>query len=177
MAGDMTRAAAALFAALFAAAAGAPAAAQQPAIEPYVAAPQAHETTVDRMSPVMGRAYVRAIQRELAALGYSPGAADGVEGPRTRRAISAYQRAAGLRETGRASRELLDYMKFSAPRPGSGPAGIAEIQRLLAARGYYDGAIDGLAGPKTRSAIRRFQRDSGLAATGVIDRSLTRALR
>lgn len=177
MARDMRRVAGALLAALFAAGAGAPAAAQQPALEPYVAAAPTHETTVDRMSPVMGRAYVRAIQRELAALGYSPGGADGVEGPRTRRAISAYQRAAGLPETGRASRELLDYMKFSAPRPGAGPSGVAHTQRRLAARGYYDGAIDGIAGPKTRAAIRRFQRDAGLAVTGKIDRSLARALR
>ena len=195
----------------------------------------------------MGRAYVREIQRALAARGYDPGGADGAEGPRTRAAIRAYQKDAGLRETGRASRELLDRLKFSGPARERA-ASTVEVQGLLAARGYYTGAVDGvagpatrfggpplpegrriagnrarrsrdrrpsqvrrtarrgadpidsaplrprrssgclrraaitrarwtgIAGPATRSAVRRFQRDAGLPVTGVADAGLSRAL-
>jgi peptidoglycan hydrolase-like protein with peptidoglycan-binding domain len=39
---------------------------------------------------------------------------------------------------------------------------IAEIQRELAKRGFYDGAPDGVYGPKTDAAIRDFEQAAGL---------------
>jgi hypothetical protein len=45
----------------------------------------------------------------------------------------------------------------------------AQVQRSLAQQGYYYGAIDGILGPGTRSAIERYQIDHGLAATAAID--------
>jgi peptidoglycan hydrolase-like protein with peptidoglycan-binding domain len=42
---------------------------------------------------------------------------------------------------------------------------LAEIQRELARRGYYDGAADGLHGPKTDSAIRDFEQAAGLKSS------------
>lgn len=51
-----------------------------------------------------------------------------------------------------------------------------DVQRELKRRGYYRGGIDGDVGPGTRSAIRAYQRDRGLAATGRIDSSLLRSL-
>lgn len=42
------------------------------------------------------------------------------------------------------------------------------IQRALQNAGYYDGSIDGVKGPKTRSAIKAFQKANGLAADGVV---------
>ena len=50
------------------------------------------------------------------------------------------------------------------------------VQSALARRGYYHGAIDGVLGPETRSAIRAFQAQRGLAVTGQIDKNLIRAL-
>lgn len=47
-----------------------------------------------------GTAAVAAAQRALAALGYDPGPADGVLGPRTRAALAAFQRDRGLPATG-----------------------------------------------------------------------------
>src|SRR5437870_8857673 len=38
---------------------------------------------------------------------------------------------------------------------------VAELQRRLASAGYYHGAIDGIMGPATRSAIRAYERDHG----------------
>ena len=143
---------------------------------PYVPGPYDYETTVDEMSQAMGRAYVRGIQRALAARGYDPGGVDGAEGPRTRAAIRAYQKDAGLRETGRASRELLDHLEYSRPARERAASAV-EIQGLLAARGYYTGAVDGVAGPATRAALRRFQRDAGLPETGRADRETIDRLR
>ena len=52
----------------------------------------------------------------------------------------------------------------------------AEVQEELTRRGYDPGAIDGVLGPQTRSAIAAYQEDHGMAATGRIDRSLVRSL-
>lgn len=45
----------------------------------------------------------------------------------------------------------------------------AQVQRELAARGYYYGPIDGILGPATRGAIERYQINRGLAVTAAID--------
>jgi hypothetical protein len=46
---------------------------------------------------------------------------------------------------------------------------VSDTQRALAEQGYYNGPIDGLMGPGTRGALRRFQIDHGLAVTAAID--------
>lgn len=43
----------------------------------------------------------------------------------------------------------------------------ANIQQALKNAGYYDGETDGKVGPKTRDAIRAFQKDNGLNPDGV----------
>jgi hypothetical protein len=51
-----------------------------------------------------------------------------------------------------------------------------DVQRALAKRGFYNGAIDGDVGPATRGAIREFQYKNHLEVTGRIDRTLLRSL-
>jgi peptidoglycan hydrolase-like protein with peptidoglycan-binding domain len=46
------------------------------------------------------------------------------------------------------------------------PALVSEIQQALAARKIYRGAVDGIAGPETRLAIRIFERNWGLPTRG-----------
>lgn len=53
------------------------------------------------------RARTAAAQAALKKLGYNPGPADGVEGPRTRAAVSAFQRDAALPETGLVTDEIV----------------------------------------------------------------------
>jgi murein DD-endopeptidase MepM/ murein hydrolase activator NlpD len=56
-----------------------------------------------------------------------------------------------------------------APAPASAAprdAGVAALQVALQARGLYSGSIDGLAGPQTTLAVKRFQRRAGLAPDG-----------
>jgi peptidoglycan hydrolase-like protein with peptidoglycan-binding domain len=43
---------------------------------------------------------------------------------------------------------------------------VLDIQRALAERGYYDGDVDGLPGPRTQQAIREFETAQGLKVTG-----------
>ncbi len=49
---------------------------------------------------------------------------------------------------------------------------ILQVQERLARAGYYHGAIDGLIGGKTRSAIRAYERSHRLPVDGVIDDDL-----
>lgn len=48
----------------------------------------------------------------------------------------------------------------------------AQVQQNLAQAGYYRGAIDGIIGDGTRSAIRSYQRDHGLRINGHINDQL-----
>lgn len=139
-------------------------------------------TSVDEMNPEMRVAYIRGIQEELAAHGYAPGPADGILGPRTRGAIRTYQRDAGLPVDGRATKELLDHLKFAVPRVTAKPKPppdplVLEVQRHLGALGYYRGAHDGLMGPLTREAIRAYRADVGLPVSGAADAALLDSLR
>lgn len=45
-----------------------------------------------------------------------------------------------------------------------------EIQQALQNAGFYEGPIDGKIGPKSKAAIREFQRVNGLKADGVVGR-------
>jgi hypothetical protein len=51
-------------------------------------------------------------------------------------------------------------------------ATVAAVQRRLSRAGYYHGAIDGVIGNGTRSAIRNYERSHGLIVDGRIDRRL-----
>ncbi len=52
-----------------------------------------------------------------------------------------------------------------APEPiGNGE--IVELQRKLTMLGFYEGKVDGVFGPKTAGAIRRFEQRAGLPANG-----------
>ena len=53
---------------------------------------------------------------------------------------------------------------------------IEAIQRKLAEKGFDPGPVDGTTGWRTRSALRRFQRSSGLPDTGQVDDATRKAL-
>lgn len=54
---------------------------------------------------------------------------------------------------------------------------LAEIQGLLAERGYDPGPADGIMGPRTGAAIRRYQQEANLEPTGQATRGLLARLR
>ena len=43
-----------------------------------------------------------------------------------------------------------------------------EVQTVLKKWGYYTGAVDGINGPKTKEAVKKFQRKYGLTADGIV---------
>jgi peptidoglycan hydrolase-like protein with peptidoglycan-binding domain len=51
-----------------------------------------------------------------------------------------------------------------------------DIQKVLKSGGYYDGDLDGLAGPKTSAAVVEFQKAKGLPETGKVDPKTLAAL-
>jgi hypothetical protein len=53
---------------------------------------------------------------------------------------------------------------------------IANVQAALQEQGYYNDAVDGLIGPRTRAALSNFQRDQGLPITAAIDGPTLQAL-
>jgi peptidoglycan hydrolase-like protein with peptidoglycan-binding domain len=52
-----------------------------------------------------------------------------------------------------------------------------EIQRELAGKGYYDGAVDGIVGPRAIQAIRNFEKTNGLKVTGEPSETLVEKIR
>jgi membrane-bound lytic murein transglycosylase B len=52
-----------------------------------------------------------------------------------------------------------------------------ELQRYLAKAGYYEGAIDGKIGPRSREAIRAYQMNAGMVADGFAGLQLLQTLR
>ncbi|MFQ5774670.1 MAG: peptidoglycan-binding protein [Kiloniellaceae bacterium] len=61
---------------------------------------------------------VKSIQRGLAELGYQPGPADGIPGPKTAAAIRRYQKDHGLPTDGRTSAELAQHIQGQTQNPG-----------------------------------------------------------
>jgi hypothetical protein len=52
----------------------------------------------------------------------------------------------------------------------------SDVQRELRDRGFYRGPIDGVLGPRSREAIRRYQARHDLEETGEINTALLRSL-
>jgi peptidoglycan hydrolase-like protein with peptidoglycan-binding domain/DNA invertase Pin-like site-specific DNA recombinase len=128
---------------------------------------------------------VRALQRQLRALGWQPGRTDGLFGPRTEAAVSRFQTAAGLAAdgiVGPATRKALNRAASGRLTRGAGyaqPAGAPRVKRLqreLRRRGLNPGPIDGRFGPRTEAAVVRLQRRQGLPAEGFVDARTRRAL-
>ena len=135
-------------------------------------------------------AMVETVQRELAVSGLYSGKVDGVSGQRTKIAIVAYQRANGLDESGVASPELVEHIRYTRQitdalnmpdaRSAKGQRlvpqrpvdTVTRVQVGLAELGYEPGAINGQLGQETRNAILRFEHDRGIAPTGDISPTL-----
>jgi peptidoglycan hydrolase-like protein with peptidoglycan-binding domain len=47
---------------------------------------------------------------------------------------------------------------------------VAQVQQELKSQGLYNGAIDGVIGPQTKTALSQFQQQNGLRQTATLDR-------
>ncbi len=105
------------------------------------------------------RALVARLQTYLMGMGFDPGPIDGFVGQATRAAIRAYQSHHGLSVSGAIERPWVAHLDRLVMR---------RIQRRLKALGFDPGPDDGLQGPRTRRALRAFQRSVGLPTTGEV---------
>ena len=134
---------------------------------------------------------IEEVQVILKSEGYEPGNTDGRMGKETRDAIKAFQESIGLKSTGYIDKTTLtqledsgrakeileskkDYAlktKESKEKAGTKaefkPAG-KDIQAALKNAGFDPGKIDGKMGPRTRQAIKDFQKSKGLVPDGVV---------
>ena len=130
-------------------------------------------------------ANVAALQVALRAEGLYGGSVDGIAGPGTRWAVRRFQARRGLVVDGIAGpRTRRALGRRGRPRLGSralsgGARGwdVAALQFLLARHGFPSGPVDGGLGPRSLSAVVRFQRWAGLFADGIAGPATLRALR
>ncbi len=133
---------------------------------------------------------VKTVQSALIAAGVKvPGGADGVFGPATKSAVTAFQSRSGLPATGAvdaATAAALGLVQApAAPAATAGGltlgakgASVTELQQALIASGVYvPGGADGVFGQATKTAVSNYQRWNGLAVTGEIDAALSARLK
>ena len=128
---------------------------------------------------------IAALQVALRARGFYAGSVDGVAGPATVGAVVKLQRRRGLPADGVAGpRTRRALGRRGRPRLGTRPLtlrargwDVAALQFLLATHGFPSGTFDGGLGAHTDAALRRFQAWAGLAADGVAGAATLSALR
>ncbi len=133
---------------------------------------------------------IEEVQVILKNEGYEPGNTDGRMGKETRDAIKAFQESIGLKSTGYVDKSTLtqledlsrtkeileskkDYAKTKEPRQKDSQKAefrptVKEIQTALKNAGFDPGSFDGKMGPRTRQAIKDFQKSKGLVPDGAV---------
>ena len=122
---------------------------------------------------------VRDLQQRLAAAGHLPvGDEPGVFGAGTEMALRAFQEARGIRVDGVCGVEtwaalvesgfaLGDRMLYESS-PNLRGDDVADLQHRLNVLGFDAGREDGILGRQTGTALREFQRNTGLAVDGIL---------
>ena len=116
---------------------------------------------------------VRKLQETLVAQGFLTGAADGVYGEDTKRAIEDFQRRHNLVVDGVCGDQTFEILlrqnrpAASVLKPGMEGESVKKMQEKLIAKGYLDGIPDGIYGESTTEAVQRFQESTGLYADGI----------
>lgn len=164
--------------------------------------PPAENSSSDSLTAAQTEAALRltraqriAIQRQLTAIGYDAGVADGLWGSRTRAAISAWQRANRGAQTGYVTASqvklIASQTRTAATLPDDSASGPAleeslleltraeriDLQRRLGRLGYNSLPTDGIFDSKTRRALAEWQADEGETATGYLTADQVRLIR
>ncbi len=134
---------------------------------------------------------IEEVQVILKSEGYEPGNTDGRMGKETRDSIKAFQESIGLRSTGyidkstltqledsRRTKEILESKKDYAlkskevrqkdSQKAEFKPTTKDMQTALKNAGFDPGSLDGKMGPRTRQAIKDFQKSKGLVPDGAV---------
>ena len=135
-------------------------------------------TTLTALAEAATSSNVRYVQSLLVKNGFDIGAIDGVAGASTKNAIIRAQKSLGLTPDGIAGRNTIAALEEAVSSPSatkesitssvaSPSSTVMNLQKLLADRGFYNGAVDGLMGSQTRTAILAAQKTYNLTPDGV----------
>ena len=129
---------------------------------------------------------VSRMQAELKALGYYAGAADGVYGKGTEKAVAAFQKQEGLNETGQADEETLralfsesasQNLSYIELRSGDSGKRVAELISRLVELYYLPSTAEGNEyTSQVARGVRHFQRQNGFDANSVASVAMQEAL-
>lgn len=134
---------------------------------------------------------VKAVQKKLKSLGYYTGKVDGDYGNGTKKAVIAFQKDNGLKQTGNVNSATLKKLKSGGSSssnnsssskegdpcgPGDKGAAVRWVQKKLKNLGYLND-VDGDYGNGTKSAVKAFQERNGLKSTGKADSNTIRKLK
>ncbi len=127
------------------------------------------------------RDYTSALQQSLTDAGYYTGAVDGVYGPTTVAAVQALQKAHGLSMTGTVDKATDAALRGDLQAKGGVAAqqvlaSTAAVQQTLKLAGYWNGPVDGEWTPELTDAMKKFQTQLGVPATGTVDAATVAAL-
>lgn len=135
---------------------------------------------------IVAQAYsydTKTIQQKLKNWGYYKGSVDGVYGAKTREAVKAFQRKNGLTAdgvVGPATAKAMGISSTSTTTTSTSTKGdvvsVKTYQQKLKSWGYYTGAVDGVKGARTVSAVKAFQRKNGLTADGIVGNATAKAM-
>lgn len=106
------------------------------------------------------------IQQELTALGYFDGASDGILGPATEAAITAFQTDAGITADGQYGPETYAALADALEADADFVTGVQEDLMTLT---LYPGPADGDYGPGTVKGVEALQEQCSMTVTGRFD--------
>lgn len=158
--------------------------------EPSVTGPD----YIAQVSIDLDRQDVLRLQKALAQLGYDPGPADGLVGPRTQNAVESFQIDIDVPAEGIDGNRIDNdtYVEITRragqvngdqdPIPAfpTGPLAsedVIRLKRILGTLGFTVGEVDGELNSTTTLALRRFQLQSGISGTGIVEGGLDEATR
>ncbi len=138
-------------------------------------------TNVTELRPGSNGESVTKLQNRLTQLGFYKGPVTGYYGKLTETAVKDYQLSRELPANGIADSRTLSALRGNSSgiavattiitplKRGSRGTRVNSLQNRLISLGYYEGLKDGVFGPATEAALKRYQRDKGLFPNGIAD--------
>ncbi|NEP25805.1 peptidoglycan-binding protein [Moorena sp. SIO3I6] len=137
-------------------------------------------TNVTELRPGSNGESVTKLQNRLKDLGFYKGPITGYYGKLTETAVKDYQLSRELPANGIADSRTLSALRGNSGiavaatiitplKRGSRGTRVNSLQNRLISLGYYKGLKDGVFGPATEAALKRYQRDKGLFPNGIAD--------